>query len=111
MEILRSEQQGWSVVTVKGRLDAVSTTDFEKKVLGWTDEGARKVVLDFSGLDYISSAGLRSILLLAKKMKAVKGSLAIANPSGVVREVFTISSFDTIIPIHDSLASVLGSAD
>ncbi|MCX5970369.1 MAG: STAS domain-containing protein [Coprothermobacterota bacterium] len=111
MEILRSEQQGWSVVTVKGRLDAVSTTDFEKKVLGWTDEGARKVVLDFSGLDYISSAGLRSILLLAKKMRAVNGSLAVANPSGVVREVFTISSFDTIIPIHDSLSSALGSAD
>jgi anti-anti-sigma factor len=99
------------VVTVKGRLDAVSTPDFEKKVLGWTEEGVKKVPLDFSGLDYISSAGPRSILLPAKKLKAVNRSLAVANPSGVVREVFTISSFDTIIPIHDSPASVLGSAD
>jgi anti-sigma B factor antagonist len=109
MDIQRREEQGWSVVAVRGRLDAVSTPDFEKKVLGWIEEGTRKVILEFSALEYISSAGLRSILLLAKKLKGAGGALAVAGASGVVREVFTISSFDTIIPILETLEAALAS--
>ncbi|OQY49690.1 MAG: hypothetical protein B6240_02825 [Desulfobacteraceae bacterium 4572_87] len=56
------------VVTVEGRMDAVSAPEFEKFLSALIDEGALKVIVDFEGLDYISSAGLRSVLISAKKI-------------------------------------------
>jgi len=70
-------------------------------------QDARAAILDLNGLDYISSAGLRVILLLAKNLKAKKGKLSLCSVSGPVKDVFMISGFSTIIPTHDNRASAL----
>jgi len=103
MEISVETRDRTHVVTVTGRMDAVTAPDFEKHMIQWIGEGRRDFAVDFSRLDYISSAGLRAILTTAKKLKAVNGSLFIASLKGAVKEVFNLSGFASIIPIHDSV--------
>jgi anti-anti-sigma factor len=68
------------------------------------------LVIDFSGVPYMSSAGLRALMVGAKECKAKGGKLAIAGLQPVVREVFQISRFDKVIatfgPVHEALGSV-----
>jgi anti-anti-sigma factor len=89
-------------VEVKGRIDAGSAPRFESEVLELLGQGEDSVILDFNGLDYISSAGLRSILTLAKKIEANAGTLSFANLRGMVQEVFTISGLNSIFQIQNS---------
>jgi anti-anti-sigma factor len=99
---------GRMIVTVAGRMDAVSAPEFDKRCEAWLAEGAGTFIIDFSGLDYISSAGLRSLLILGKKLAPKQGRVVIAAAKDVVKEVFTISGFGSIFPMTDSVASALG---
>ncbi len=97
-------------VTIKviGRMDAVTAPDFEKQCGQWLDQGENHLAVDLSGLEYISSAGLRAILGTGKKLKARGGSLVFGGMSPMVKEVFTISGFAAIFPVYDDLESALG---
>lgn len=99
MKLLRTLCDDVVRVAVSGRLDAMTTADFEKESLAWIDGGDRKILLDFAELEYISSAGLRGILALAKRAKAAGGSVAVCAMTGMVAEVFAISGFDAFIPV------------
>ncbi len=103
------EQKGCTVVAVEGRMDAVSAPEFEVFLGKLIDEGASKIILNFEGLDYISSAGLRSVLVTAKKIQGDKGKILVAALHDTVKEIFEISGFSTIIPIHESVAGALES--
>lgn len=108
MDITAKNEDKAIVVSVSGRMDAVTASDFEKALTEYLDQGNTALVIDFSDLDYISSAGLRSILATAKKMKGMNGTLSLANLKEVVKEVFDISGFSAIIPIYDSVETALG---
>ncbi len=95
------------VVSVEGRMDAVSAPDFEKRCDEWLARGETSFILDFNGLEYISSAGLRSLLILGKKLAAKKGTIVIAAMKDVVKEVFQISGFGSIFPIVESVEAAL----
>ena len=95
------------IVSVDGRLDAVTTTEFEQTLGGWIDEGDIRFIVDLAGLDYISSAGLRGILTSVKRLKAEGGQLVLTTLHGTVKEVFEISGFSTIIPIFESIEDAL----
>lgn len=84
-------------------MDAVTAPEFEKAVETMMGEGENAFVVDLADLDYISSAGLRSILALAKKLKTSGGSLHLAALQDTVRDVFDISGFSSIIPVFDSV--------
>ena len=99
MKLERTVQHDKTVLSLSGRLDAMTAADFEKESLAWIDGGDRKILLDLAELEYISSAGLRAILALAKRAKAVGGVLAVSSMTGMVAEVFTISGFDAFIPV------------
>ena len=101
------QKKDYTVVAVEGRMDAVSAPEFEKFLNGLIDEGALKVIVDFQGLDYISSAGLRSVLITAKKIQSKSGEILIASLHDTVKEIFEISGFSTIIPIHASVDAAL----
>lgn len=105
MEIEKKQEQDVAVVSVKGRMDAVSSPAFEKEMAVLIAEGNNVLILDLVELDYISSAGLRSILTITKKLKEKKGKLLIARLKGMVKEVFEISGFHSIIPIFESVES------
>jgi anti-anti-sigma factor len=103
MEITSSKEGNATVVSVRGRLDAVSSPDMEKELDRLIAEGERSLILDLGQLDYISSAGLRVILAATKKLKGKEGKLFLTSLKSVVKEVFEVSGFGAIIPIFDSV--------
>ena len=108
MEIIKSGKENNAlIVKISGRMDAVTAPAFEKALGAWIDESEKYFVVDLSSLEYISSAGLRSILIIAKKLKTLNGSILLAAMEESVNEVFEISGFNSIIPIHDTVQSAI----
>ncbi|MBN1277716.1 MAG: STAS domain-containing protein [Deltaproteobacteria bacterium] len=107
MEIIYNKTGKASVVSVSGRMDGVSAPEFEEKLSAWIAEGETSFIIDFGSLDYISSAGLRSILVTAKKLKAKNGRLLLCTLKDTVKEVFEISGFSSIVPIYESVNSAV----
>ena len=95
------------VLRPSGRLDSTNALEFERAVVDILDAGHSKLIFDFAELDYISSAGLRIILLAGKKMRTVKGNLALSNLRANVHEVFQMSGFQTIFNIYPSIQEAI----
>lgn len=107
MEFASQKQGGFVVVSVTGRMDAVTAPEFEAKAAELMDAGDNSFIVDLGSLDYISSAGLRSILSVAKKLKAGQGRIRFCNLGGMVQEVFSVSGFSSMFPIFDTLEDAL----
>jgi anti-anti-sigma factor len=69
--------------------------------------GGYRIVLDLSRLNYISSAGLRILMITARQVKSQQGVIAVAAMQPVVREIFDISKFTFVLPCFDSVAEAL----
>ena len=95
-----SKQMNGTTLTLapEGRLDTMTSPELEKE-LNASLEGADTLMLDFSRLDYISSAGLR-VLLSAHKTMAGKGGMVIRNVNEIVREVLDVTGFSDILTIE-----------
>lgn len=100
MEFTSSENGDALIVMVAGRMDALTTKEFDTESQSWIDNGSKKVVVDLSGLEYISSAGLRSILSAAKKIKGAQGEMMFSGLTGMVEEVFSVSGFSAMFKIY-----------
>lgn len=96
------DEQGSVVVCVAQRLDASTTPEFEKRCAEIISPERCHMVFDFTRLEYISSAGLRSILSTAKKLQALGGGLSLCGLSGLVEEVISVSGFDRVLPVFAS---------
>ena len=107
MEIQTRKEKAAVVVSVKGRMDAVTAPEFDKNMIDLISKGEKIFVVNFVELDYISSAGLRSILALAKKLKEKEGKILLAGVRGPVEEVLKISGFSSMFKIFDSEESAL----
>jgi anti-anti-sigma factor len=95
------------LLAVSGRIDAMSAPEFEKQVTEIIEQGGRLLVIDLSELEYISSAGLRSFLVIAKKIKAASGLMKLCAMQDTVKEVFEISGFDAIIPVCKTVTEAM----
>jgi anti-anti-sigma factor len=107
MEISKRKLDRTLIVSVNGRLDAASSPDFDRELGLMMDEGEASLVFDMKELEYISSAGLRSFLKLAKKLKSKSGKIALASLQDIVQQVFDVSGFNQIIPVFDSVEEAL----
>ncbi len=108
MEFESNKQEEALIIKIKGRMDAITSPEFEKECSKWIDGGESLLVVDLEGLEYISSAGLRSILSAAKSLKAKQGEMRFCNLTGMVQEVFSISGFASMFSIFNSLEEALG---
>lgn len=95
------------VVNVAGRMDAITAPEFDAQCQSWIDAGETKVVVDLSDLEYISSAGLRSILAAAKRLKGSQSELLFSGLSGMVEEVFNVSGFAAMFKIYKTSEDAL----
>ncbi len=98
------------VVTPSGRIDHRSAADLETTLLPLLSSAAERkgaVVLDFSGVEYISSVGLRVLMIAAKQMRAAQARLGVAELQSVVAEIFTISRFDKVLAVSPTLEAAL----
>ncbi len=107
MEILSQAQGEITVLTVSGKLDAVTTPAFEQKVRDLVESGAILLVVDLAGLEYISSAGLRGLLMLNKLVRAKAGRACLAGVGGNVRSVFEMSGFTALFEVRDTAAAAM----
>ncbi|MDK2954523.1 MAG: hypothetical protein PWQ57_19 [Desulfovibrionales bacterium] len=103
MELAKQQKGDVVVVSVTGRMDAVTAPDFENGFSDYMQGGGKKFVVNLAQLEYISSAGLRSILSSAKKLKASNGVIAFAGLKGMVKEVFDISGFGSMFDIYSTV--------
>ncbi|MDQ6423044.1 STAS domain-containing protein [Paenibacillus sp. LHD-117] len=97
MNIQVEDWNGVTVIPLEGRLDGNNASVAEGVFLQQLAEGKQRFLFDFSELQYISSAGLRVILVAAKKLRASKGRLICACLAEQVYDVFEMSGFTTIL--------------
>lgn len=98
MEIIKKGEGKNLTVEVQGRLDTVTAPELEN-VFNESLDAVDDLVIDFSNLEYISSAGLRVLLSTQKKMSS-KGSMKVTNVNDEVMEVFDITGFSSILTIE-----------
>ena len=98
MKIEKSVKDGRVCYALEGRLDTTTAPELEE-ALKQGLEGATGLTMDFSKLDYISSAGLR-VLLSAHKAMSDKGGMKVTNVNEMVREVFEVTGFSDILDIE-----------
>ena len=101
MEI-STERVGSALIVMpsENRVDGTNARDFQVGLEAAIDETDSAVIFDAETLTYISSAGLRAILLVVKSINRRGGKFAVCSLSDPIREIFSISGFDNIIPIE-----------
>ena len=90
MDINIDKQSKAVIVAVKGRMDAVSAPEFQSTMADYIAAGENRFVVDCSDLEYISSAGLRSVFKARRAMEAKRGTLLLVNVQPQVQKVFDI---------------------
>ena len=99
MEITIKKDSGITIVYPSGRIDTSTAKNFEEGIMKIIPDN-QHIIISFSNISYISSAGLRVILVAGKKIAAVQGQLALTDMSEKIHEVFKISGFDKILRIY-----------
>jgi anti-anti-sigma factor len=102
MIIHTSKGKNVVIVTVKGRMDAATAPEFDAKMGELLAQEEKYFLLNFGELEYISSAGLRSILTIRKRLETNNGKILISNLTGPVKEVFEISGFCSIFQTYET---------
>lgn len=99
MDLITERKGGTVVHRLSGRLDTATSAAAERGILGALAPGQARVLLDMREVAYVSSAGLRVVLLAAKQAKAAAGGVALFGLQPAVRDVFDISGFSRILAI------------
>jgi len=90
------------VLRLDGRLDAATSSNLEKKLSSLLKEGHIHLLLDFSKVDYLSSAGLRLLLSMMKRVAKEKGSFILFSIGEDVMEIIKLAGFEKILKITSS---------
>jgi len=96
METIIKDNETQTVISIKGRLDTVNVSDFEKAIAQTISGDMKDVILDCSGLDYISSSGLRIFLTLQKNANAKQGKLTLREMKPEIKEIFDMTGFTSL---------------
>lgn len=99
MNLKIDEGNAYVAVTLSGRLDAITSVEFEKQLLPKAAVPGIKLLIDLQNMDYISSAGLRSLLLLKKAVQKASGRMVLTGLNEMALDVFRVSGFDTLIKV------------
>ncbi len=97
------------MVTVSGRIDGSNAGELESAFGELTDDGRYQIVAELSGVEYMSSAGLRALVATMRECKKHRGDLRIATPSDRISEVLELAGLDSIFQIYDDPAAAVGS--
>lgn len=98
--VLKEEKKGnVTVLNLKGRLDAITSPRAETRIFECINTGQHQILLDFSEVDYLSSAGMRMLLSTTKKLKTLSGRLVLCSVNVNVMDVLRMSGFDHVLEI------------
>jgi anti-anti-sigma factor len=104
-----SEQREGNIIVLSpvGRVNNDTSPSFQTKLLACVGSTASAVLVDFSGVEYISSAGLRALMMASKQSKATNGRLAAAGLTPMVKEIFAISRFSLVVQVFETTAEAI----
>lgn len=103
MKIEHLQKNSVDVLAVSGRIDATTSPDFEGRLMEVASVAEAGIVLDFDRIDYVSSAGLRVLLVGVRALGGSSHTLVVARPSDNVKEVITLTGFHKLLTICDSM--------
>ncbi len=107
MQILEEKKGDVKVVVVRGRLDANTSPLLEQKIQQILNQGENRLALDFSELIYISSLGLRVLIVAAKNLQKINGKLGLAALNEDILGVFKMAGFTRVFSIHPTLEETI----
>ena len=103
MEVNEKKTGNYLVISLSGRLDSSNYGELEKKLFGFIEAGEVQIVVDCTGLVYISSSGLRVLLMALKKLTSVGGKFYLCSLQDNIREIFDIAGFSSIFRLFDTV--------
>lgn len=109
MNIESRREGNAGVVTVSGRMDAESAPQFESVCEELLKSGASHVVVGMADLQYVSSMGLRSFLVIARQAQAKGGGVLLCGMKGFVKEVFDMTHVTQLFPLYETTDSAVQS--
>lgn len=98
----KKSNQGIEIIQVSGRIDPLTSNQLEEELNKVISSGTSKLVLNLSGVDFISSSGLRVFLTGLKKVKAQNGDIKICGMNSNIEKIFRISGFVSLFDIFPS---------
>ena len=107
MEILEEKRGTVLAVALKGRLDAVTSKSVEDRLLSLIESGEVRLVIDLAQLNYISSVGLRVLMLAAKRLRTANGTIVVCTLQPTVQQVFEIAGFTSIFRVYPTRDAAL----
>ena len=107
MKCCESKFGGAVVLKVSGRIDLSNADAFKDAMSAAQSNAAAGLIVDLAEVDYISSAGLRSLMIVFKAGKAVNKQFAIAALQPLLMEIFTISRFHLVFPVFDTVRAAI----
>jgi anti-anti-sigma factor len=107
IDIKKEKKQDVLVLRLNGKLDAMNSVEIEKQISHIIDGGEKKLLLDFHHVDYVSSAGMRMLLMVAKKLRRVSGKLVLCTMNSRVMEVLKMSGFDHLMDLESNETEAL----
>ena len=99
------------VIKASGRIDLTTADSFKDSILAALAAAKASLIIDLSGVEYISSAGLRSLMTGFKASKGQNKAFAVAALQPLVLEIFTISRFNSVFPVFETLRKAVESLD
>ena len=102
MDISEDRKADLVILALSGKLDATTAKTFEDRILGVINSGTQRLVVDLSQLDYVSSSGLRVLILAAKRLQTVGGKIVLCSMKDQVRQVFDLAGFSSMLSIYGS---------
>mgnify|MGYP000946557765 CR=1 FL=1 len=110
MEINTSQYKHCDVIKVTGRIDSATSPQLAEAIAKINDQGRYKIVIDFSDVSFISSAGLRVLIATLKNCRRYnRGDLLLSSLPENIHSVFDLAGFTSIFKIHDDVLSAVGS--
>ncbi len=103
MELKEFKKGNFLVINLIGRVDTSNYTELEKKIIEFIDGGEKEIVVNFSDLVYMSSSGLRVLLMALKKITAIGGKFHLCSLKENIMEIFEIAGFTSIFSIFNTI--------
>jgi len=107
MKVVIRDSGDVKIIDIEGELDSNSSDEAQEHITQLLDQGVNKIIINLKKLEFISSAGLRVLLLTAKNLKKNGGELRICNTNDQAQTIFGIGGFDTIFVIFNAESDAL----
>jgi anti-sigma B factor antagonist len=108
MEIVHTQYKHSDVIKPNGRVDSATSPQFEDSMQAVISKNRYNLVVDMSGIEFISSAGLRVLISSQKKCREKNGDVVLAAPSDKIRATLELAGFHTLFSIYTDLISAVG---